>query len=166
MRLARENPTWGYQRISRELPGVGLRVPPSTVRDILKRAGLGPVPRRAGPRWSRFLKAQAEGIWACDLFHVDTVYLKRFYVLFFIEHATRVIHIAGVTTHPTGAWVAQQARNLVMDLGEQAEGIRFLIRDRDAKFTAVRRCRAVRGGTRGRAAGSRSRDIRRAWRCR
>ena len=137
MRLARENPTWGYQRISGELVGVGLRVPPSTVRDILKRAGLGPAPRRTGASWGQFLKAQAEGIWACDLFHVDTVFPKRLYVLFFIEHATRAVHVVGVTVHPTGTWVAQQARNLLTDLGEQAERIRFLIRDRDAKYTAV-----------------------------
>ncbi|MGH3374954.1 MAG: integrase core domain-containing protein [Actinoallomurus sp.] len=137
LRLARENPTWGYARISGELAGAGVRVPPSTVRDILKLAGLDPAPRRNGPSWGQFLKAQAEGIIACDLFHVDTVSLKRIYVLFFIEHATRVVHIAGATANPTGVWLAQQARNLVMDVGERAEQVRFLIRDRDAKFTRV-----------------------------
>jgi putative transposase len=137
LRLARENPTWGYQRISGELAGVGIRVPPSTVRDILKGTGLDPAPRRAGPSWGQFLKAQAEGIFACDLFHVDTVFGKRIYVLFFIEHATRVVHVIGVTTNPTGTWVAQQARNLLMDLGGRAEHIRFLIRDRDSKYTPV-----------------------------
>jgi hypothetical protein len=98
--LARENPTWGYARISGELAGVGVRVPPSTVRDILKRAGLGSAPRRNGPTWAQFLKTQAEGIWACDLFHVDTVLFKRIYVLFSIEHATGVVHIAGATANP------------------------------------------------------------------
>jgi putative transposase len=137
LRLARENPIWGYQRISGELAGAGVRVPPSTVRDILKRAGLDPPPRRSGPTWGQFLKAQAEGILACDLFHIDTVFLKRLYVLFFIEHATRAVYVLGATTNPTGAWVAQQARNLLMDLGERAEHIKFLIRDRDAKYTSV-----------------------------
>ena len=136
-RLARENPTWGYQRISGELAGVGIRVPSSTVRDILKGAGLDPAPRRAGPSWGQFLKAQAEGIFACDLFHVDTVFGKRIYVLFFVEYATRAVHVMGVTTNPTGTWVAQQARNLIMDLGERAGHVRFLIRDRDAKYTSV-----------------------------
>jgi len=102
LRLARENPAWGYQRISGELAGVGIRVPPSTVRDILKRAGLDPAPRRGEPSWVQFLKAQAEGILACDLFHIDTVFLERIYVLFFIEHATRAVHVMGVTTNPTG----------------------------------------------------------------
>jgi putative transposase len=137
LRLARENPGWGYQRISGELACAGIRVPPSTVRDILKRAGLDPAPRRAGPSWGQFLKAQAEGILACDLFHVDTVFLKRIYVLFFIEHASRAVHIMGATTNPTGAWVSQQARNLLMDLGERAGQFRFVIRDRDAKFTSA-----------------------------
>jgi putative transposase len=137
LRLARENPTWGYQRISGELAGAGVRVPPSTVRDILKRAGLDPAPRRSAPTWGQFLKAQAEGVLACDLLHVDTVFLKRIYVLFFIEHASRTVHIMGVTTNPTGTWLAQQARNPLMDLGERAEHIKFLIRDRDAKFMSV-----------------------------
>ena len=133
---ARE-PTWGYQRISGELAGAGIGVPPGTVRDILKRAGLDPAPRRDGPTWGQFLKAQATGIWACDLFHVDTVFLKRVCILFFIEHASRTVHVMGATAHPTGPWVAQQARNLLMDLGERAEAIKFLIRNRDAQFTSI-----------------------------
>jgi transposase len=122
LRLAREYPAWGYARISGELAGVCVRVPPSTVRDILKRAGLGPAPRRNGPTWAQFLKTQARGVWACDLFHVDAVLFKRIYVLFFIEHATRVVHIAGATANPTGAWMARQARNLVMDLASGRTG--------------------------------------------
>jgi putative transposase len=137
LRLARENPTWGYQRISGELAGAGIGVPPGTVRDILKRAGLDPAPRRDGPTWGQFLKAQAAGVWACDLFHVDTVFLRRVYILFFIEHASRTVHVMGATAHPTEPWVAQQARNLLMDLGGRAEAIKFLIRDRDAKFTGI-----------------------------
>ena len=102
-----------------------------------QRAGLDPAPRRTGPSWGQFLRAQAEGILACDLFHVDTVLGKRIYVLFFIEHVTRAVHIMGVTTNPTGTWVAQQARNLMMALGERARHIRFLVRDRDTKYTLV-----------------------------
>jgi hypothetical protein len=134
--LARENPAWGYARISGELAGVGVRVRPAPCATST-RAGLGSAPRRNGPTWAQFLKTQAGGIWACDLFHVDTVLFKRIYVLFFIEHATRVVHIAGATANPTGAWMAQQARNLVMDLGERAEQVRFLIKDRDGKFIGV-----------------------------
>jgi putative transposase len=130
-------PDLGLCADSGELAGAGIRVPPSTVRDILERAGLDPAPRRTGPSWGQFLKAQAEGILACDLFHIDTVFLKWIYVLFFIEHATRAVHVMGVMTNPTGPWVAQQARNLLMDLGERAEHIRFLVRDRDAKYTSV-----------------------------
>jgi len=133
LRLGRENPRWGYQRIRGELLKLGLRVSATTVRTILHRHGLDPAPRRAGPTWSEFLRSQAAGILACDFFTVETITLRTIYVLFFIEISTRKVHMAGVTAHPDSAWVTQQARNLTID--ERLEGVRFLLRDRDTKFS-------------------------------
>jgi hypothetical protein len=107
------------------------------VWQILQDAGIDPAPRRSGQSWPAFLKTQAKTILATDFFYVDTVFLRRLHVLFFIEHGTRRVHLAGVTTHPTGEWVTQRPRNLLMNLGDHADGLKFLIRDRDAKFTAA-----------------------------
>ena len=136
VRLAKENPLWGYRRIHGELTKLGLAVAPSTVWEILHAAGIDPAPRRSGPTWRQFLHAQAAGILAVDFLHVDTVLLNRLYVLVFIEHGTRRMHLGGVTAHPTGEWTVQQARNLALTLDERFEAIKFLIRDRGSNFTA------------------------------
>ena len=136
VRLAQENPLWGYRRIHGERTKLGVSVAPSTVWEILHAAGIDPAPRRAGPTWRQFLTAQAAGILAVDFLHVDTVLLKRLYVLVSIEHGTRRIHIGGVTAHPTGEWTVQQARNLALTLDERFADIRFLIRDRGSNFTS------------------------------
>jgi putative transposase len=136
VRLAKENPLWGHRRIHGELTKLGVTVAPSTVWEILRAAGIDPAPRRSGPTWRQFLHAQAAGILAVDFLHVDTVLLKRLYVLVFIEHGTRRMHLGGVTANPTGEWAVQQARNLAMSLDERFEDIKFLIRDRGSNFTA------------------------------
>jgi hypothetical protein len=135
VRLARENPAWGYRRIQGELAGLGVKLAASTVWTILKEAGVEPAPQRLEPNWSAFLREQAASILECDFLTVDTLFLKRFYVLFFIELATRRVRLAGITTNPDGGWVTQQARNLLMQLDDEDARPLFLIRDRDRKFT-------------------------------
>jgi putative transposase len=135
VRLAKENPTWGYRRIQGELSVMGIALSPTSVWNILRRHGIDPSPGRSGPSWAAFLRSQATTMFACDFFTVDTVLLRRLYVLFFIELDTRKVLVAGVTAHPTGPWVVQQARNLTFELADRAEAFKFLLRDRDTKFT-------------------------------
>jgi hypothetical protein len=123
LRLARENPLWGHRRIQGELLKLGIAVAPSTVWEILRVAGIDPAPRRSGPTWRQFLCTQAAGILAVDFLHVDTVLCKRLYVLVFIEHGTRRMHLGGVTANPTGGWTVQQARNLALSLGQRFDQI-------------------------------------------
>jgi transposase InsO family protein len=133
LRLARENSSWGCVRIQGELRKLGIRVGATTIRSILRRSGFGPAPRRQGPSWREFLRAQAQGIVACDFFTVETVWLRTLYVLFFVEHGSRRVHLAGVSANPDGAWMRQQARNLAIE--ERLENVRYLLHDRDAKFS-------------------------------
>ena len=136
MRLARENPRWGYLRIVGELKKLGVAVSKTTVAAVLRRHRLPPAPRRSGPTWSQFLKAQAKGLLATDFFTVEAATLRRYYVLFVIEIERRVVHLLGVTANPDGPWVDQVARNFASELDDAGRRFRFLIRDRDAKFSS------------------------------
>jgi putative transposase len=134
VRFARENPRWGYQRIVGKLKGLGLVVSANTVKNVLRKEQLGPPGKRQGPSWREFLRAQANSIIAVDFFTVDTVWLQRLYVLFFIEIGSRRVRVAGCTAHPDAQCVMQQARQVAWALGERSEPVRFLIRDHDTKF--------------------------------
>ena len=137
VRLAKENPLWGHRRIHGELTKLGVTVAPSTVWEILHAAGIGPAPRRSGPTWRQFLHAQAAGILRRPSCTWTPCCCKRLYVLVFIEHGTRRMHLGGVTANPTGEWTVQQARNLALGLDERFADIKFLIRDRGSNFTCA-----------------------------
>ena len=137
LRLARENPSWGYRRIHGELLVLGIKVAASTVWEILRQAGIDPAPERTSTTWASFLRSQADALIACDFFETVTLTGARLFVLAAIEHASRRIRVLGVTAQPTGSWVIQAARNLVMDLEDAGSRARFLIRDRDGKFPAL-----------------------------
>ncbi len=137
IRIATDNPAWGHRRVQGELVRLGHQIAASMVWQILHDAGIDPAARRAGPTWKQFLTAQARGIIAADFVHVDTVLLRRLYALILIEHGTRRVHVAGITAHPDGAWTTQAARNLLMDLGQRATSVKFLIRDRASQFTSA-----------------------------
>jgi hypothetical protein len=135
LRLARENPRWGYQRIAGEIAGLGISVSATTVRKLLREAGLGPADQRTGLSWRQFLRSQAASMLACDYFTVDTVAMRRLYVLFFIELQGRRVHLPGCTESPSGVWATQQARDLAWSLSERPSPLQFLIHDRDSKLT-------------------------------
>ena len=133
LRLAAENPTWGYRRIHGELAGLGHRLAASTVWQILNNAGIDPAPTRSEVTWSQFLRSQAAV--ACDFATIETVTLRRFYLLFFIDIATRTVYFAGITDHPSGVWATQAARNLFLHHADGLAGTRALVRDRGSQFT-------------------------------
>jgi transposase InsO family protein len=134
LRLARENSSWGYLRIAGELRKLGIAVSASSVRNILVKAGLPPAPGRDAQSWRSFLRAHGESILACDFFTVDTVWLRRLYVLVFLSIGSRRVEYLAVTSKPDSAWMLQQARSLLMELDDRDRQVRFLIHDRDAKF--------------------------------
>ena len=135
IRMATDNSAWGHRRVQGELVRLGHPIPASTVWQILHAAGIDPAPRRTGPTWKQFLTAQAHGVLAVDFVHVDTLLLRRIYALIVIEHGTHRVHLAGITTNPDGTWTTQAARNVLMDLGQRATSVKFLIRDRAGQFT-------------------------------
>ncbi|MFE2183722.1 integrase core domain-containing protein [Streptomyces sp. NPDC059455] len=137
LRLARENVSWGYRRIHGELAALGIKVAASTVWEILRDHGIPPAPERQSTTWADFLRGQAEALLACDLFEVRTLTGARLYVFAVTEHATRRIRVLGATAHPTAEWIVQLGRNLLMDLEDADSKAKFLIRDRDSKFTAA-----------------------------
>ncbi|MEU1569086.1 integrase core domain-containing protein [Streptomyces mirabilis] len=137
LRLAKENPNWGYRRVHGELAALGIGVAASTVWEIFKEHGIDPAPQRDHSTWAAFLRGQAEAILACDFFEIRTLTGARLYVFAVIEHATRRIRVLGATAHPTAAWVVQSGRNLVMDLEDARARAKFMIRDRDSKFTTA-----------------------------
>jgi putative transposase len=135
IRMATENPTWGHRRVQGELVRLGHRIAASTVWQILHDAGIDPAPRRSGSSWRQFLTAQAKDVHAVDFVHVDTALLRRIYALIAVEHGSRRTFLLGMSAHPNGAWTTQAARNLLMDLGDRATTLKFLLRDRDSRFT-------------------------------
>ena len=136
IRMATDNSAWGHRRVQGELVRLGHPIPACTVWQILHAAGIDPAPRRTGPTWKQFLTAQAHGVLAVDFVHVDALLLRRIYALIVIEHGTHRIHLAGITTNPDGTWTTQAARNVLMDLGQRATSVKFLIRDRAGQFTS------------------------------
>ncbi|MFF2520288.1 integrase core domain-containing protein [Streptomyces sp. NPDC058086] len=137
LRLAGQNPNWGYRRIHGELAALGIKVAAATVWNILKEHGVDPAPDRDHTSWANFLSSQAQAIVAADFFETKTLTGATLYVLAVIEHASRRVRILGVTARPTAAWVTQLARNMVMDLHDAGAGVKFLIRDRDVRYPAA-----------------------------